>query len=115
MKKTLILLVVLMVVMPVLAQAHSVALTWVAGTGGTTTGFNVKRATVSGGPYTTIGSTTVAVPTYSDTVGLVEGTTYFYVVTATGLGGESSPSNEVKAVIPFLLPAAPSNLSAVPK
>ena len=56
------------------------------------TSYNVKRATVSGGPYTTLAN--VALPTYTDTTG-VNGTTYYYVVTAVNSEGEGAPSNEV--------------------
>jgi fibronectin type 3 domain-containing protein len=83
-----------------MAQFHSVILTWewYQGTGEIATGFNVKRATISGGPYTAITSTYSNI--YIDTTNLVEGATYYYVVTAYGPGGESDPSNEVSALIP---------------
>jgi fibronectin type 3 domain-containing protein len=88
-----------------MAQFHSVALTWewYQGTGGIAAGFNVKRATISGGPYTTIASISTYSNTYTDRTDLVEGATYYYVVTAYGPGGESdesNPSNEVSALIP---------------
>jgi fibronectin type 3 domain-containing protein len=95
-----------------MAQFHSVTLTWQQGpeTGATVTGFNVKRSTISGGPYATIFSISgTTVSTYVDT-NIVEGTTYYYVVTTTGLGsllGESDPSNEVSATIPYFVPQRP--------
>src|SRR5208337_4731966 len=49
------------------------------------TSYNVKRATVSGGPYTTIAS---AKPPYADN-SVSNDTTYYYVVTAVNTGGES--------------------------
>lgn len=103
--------------MMVAQAAHSVTLTWAwsQGTGGTATGFSVKRATVTGGPYTTIGSTTVSTLTYVDTTGLVEGTKYFYVVTATGPGGESAPSGEASGTIPFSVPVAPATPTVTAK
>jgi hypothetical protein len=59
-------------------------------------GYNVKRATTSGGPYTTIASNVVS-STYLDT-SLVNNTTYYYVVSTLGpTGTESSNSNEVSA------------------
>jgi len=59
------------------------------------TGYNVKRSTTPGGPYTTLG---VASSTdYSDS-GLTHGVTYYYVVTAVNANGESNPSAEASAV-----------------
>jgi fibronectin type 3 domain-containing protein len=69
-----------------------VTLSWTASTGATS--YNVKRATVSGGPYTTVASPTTT--TYTDT-GLTNGTTYYYVVTARNVGGESGKSTEASA------------------
>ena len=62
-----------------------VVLNWSAASDATS--YNVKRATVSGGPYTTV--TNVATTSYTDT-GLVSGTTYYYVVAATNVYGVSS-------------------------
>lgn len=65
------------------------------------TGYNVKRATTSGGPYTQI-----AAPTstgYADS-SAANGTTYFYIVSALNSGGESANSAQVSA-----LPTAPSS------
>ena len=92
---------------------HCGVLTWTApATGGQVTGYNVKRGTTTGGPYTQIGSTVAPIVTFTDLSAtgnvLVEGTKYFWVVTATGPGGESVPSNEVNGTIPFSLPASPT-------
>jgi hypothetical protein len=59
------------------------------------TSYNVKRATVSGGPYTTIASGITDLLTYTDS-GMAKGT-YYYVVTAQTASGESAPSAEKKA------------------
>jgi hypothetical protein len=64
-----------------------VILSWTAVSGATS--YNVKRATVSGGPYTTVGSPTTT--SFTDT-GLTNGTTYYYVVSAVNAGGESANS-----------------------
>jgi hypothetical protein len=56
--------------------------------------YNVKRSTVSGGPYTVVASATGN--TYTDT-GLTSGTTYHYVVSAVNAAGESGNSNQASA------------------
>ncbi|MCU1350636.1 MAG: repeat protein, partial [Acidobacteria bacterium] len=78
---------------------NSVSLSWNATA--TATGYNVKRATVTNGPYTTI-APNVASPSHNDTTA-VNGTQYFYVVSALNASGEGASSNEVSAT-----PAAPA-------
>ena len=73
----------------------SVALTWTAPSGNPT-GYNIKRGTLSSGPYSTIGTSTVT--SFSDT-SLSNGLTYFYIVTATNGGGESAPSAEASVTV----------------
>lgn len=70
-----------------------VTLTWSAVTGAT--GYNVKRSTTAGGPYTTVASNVYGSP-YTDTT-VTNGTKYYYVVTALNAGGESGNSNEASA------------------
>lgn len=78
-----------------------VTLSWSAVTGAT--GYNVKRSTTAGGPYTTI-ATNVAGTSYLDTT-VTNGTTYYYVVTAVdSSNNESANSNEASAT-----PQAPSS------
>jgi hypothetical protein len=77
----------------------SVILNWTASTSSGVVGYNVYRATISGGPYTKINPSLVANTTFTDTVQAAQ--TYYYVVTALGPGNvESANSNEVTAVIP---------------
>jgi fibronectin type 3 domain-containing protein len=85
-----------------------VTLAWSAVTGAT--GYNVKRSTVSGGPYTTVA--TVTGTSYADT-GVANGTTYYYVVTAVKNVAESVNATQVAAT-PIAPPAAPTGLSATP-
>jgi len=69
-----------------------VGLQWWAATGATS--YHLKRSTTSGGPYTQIAAPTYA--GYTD-VGVKNGTTYFYVVSAVNAGGESGNSAQVSA------------------
>jgi len=88
------------------------SLSWLPSTGAS--GYHVKRSTVSSGPYVGIACPTGT--SYVDT-GLTNGTTYYYLVSAsyTGgpdAGGESSNSNTASATprssspTPTLTPAA---------
>jgi beta-glucanase (GH16 family) len=68
-----------------------VYLSWEASSSGAT-GYQVKRATSSGGPYTTVASP--AANNYTDT-GVANCSTYYYVVAATNSLGASTNSNEM--------------------
>ncbi len=67
-----------------------VTLTWSAAP--TATGYNVKRSATAGGPYTSVGT-----PSNTSFVdpGLVNGSIYYYVVSASNAGGEGPNSSEV--------------------
>jgi hypothetical protein len=105
-------------VMPNMASAQTVThhndLSWKAGAGGgTVSTFTIKRSPTPGGPYIVMGSVPAATPTYSDSTNLTEGTHKYYVIVATGPGGESAPSNELDLMTPFpiLAPTAPDSLT----
>lgn len=84
-----------------------VSLTWSASAGATS--YNVKRSTTSGGPYTVIANPTST--GHLDTT-VVNGTTYFYVVSALNAIGESADSTQASATPSApTIPAAPSNLT----
>ncbi len=75
---------------------NQATLTWTAVSGATS--YTIGRSTVSGGPYTTVGTATA--PLFAAT-GLTNGTTFFFVVSATTVGpGCVSPNSAQAAVIP---------------
>ena len=65
------------------------------------TSYQVKRSLTNGGPYTVIGNPTAA--SYDD-LSVVNGTPYYYVVSAINDAGESADSNQVSG-IPGLQPS----------
>jgi Cep192 domain 4/Abnormal spindle-like microcephaly-assoc'd, ASPM-SPD-2-Hydin/HYDIN/CFA65/VesB-like, Ig-like domain len=82
------------------AATHSVLLQWDASVTAGVNGYNVYRATASGGYGTTpLNSTPVSAMTFTDTT-VTSGQSYFYVVTAVDTGQASSDSNEVSVSIP---------------
>ncbi|MGA9569071.1 MAG: glycoside hydrolase family 44 protein, partial [Candidatus Acidiferrales bacterium] len=84
-----------------------VTLNWTGSSGAT--GYYVKRATTSGGPYTQIATQALA----SDTdTGLTNGTKYFYVVSAYNSVGQSANSEEVNATPVLPAPSAPTGVVA---
>jgi hypothetical protein len=85
-----------------------VLLNWSASSGATS--YTIKRSLVHGTGYANV-TTGVTDVMFTDT-GLQNGTPYYYVVTATGPGGESAPSNEASAT-PQGPPDPPTGLSAI--
>jgi hypothetical protein len=69
-------------------------------------GYNVLRSTTSGGPYTTIATYRGTYPLYED-AGVINGTTYYYVVSAINQAGISTNSSQVSAT-PMAAGALPS-------
>ena len=91
------------------AGSNQVGLTWTSALGATS--YNVKRGTTSGGPYSTI-APGVTATSHTDTTA-VNGTTYYYVVSAVNGGGESPNSAEASATPQApSAPPAPTNLTA---
>ncbi len=88
----------------------AVTLTWTASGGAA--GYNVKRATTNGGPYTQLAAPTSA--GYTDSA-VTNGTGYYYVVSALNAAGESANSAQASATpaVPTA-PVAPTNLAATP-
>jgi cellulose 1,4-beta-cellobiosidase len=74
------------------------ALIWPASNGSIS--FNLKRATLNGGPYTIV--TNLTTTNYTDN-GLLDGANYYYVVSALNTAGESTNSAQALAT-PSKLP-----------
>jgi hypothetical protein len=79
-----------------------VTLMWTAVFGATN--YDIERSPSSSGPYTIIGNTSST--TYTDT-NVINGTTYYYVVSAVNAGGQGPNSAEVSAKPPIPPPSAP--------
>jgi hypothetical protein len=78
---------------------HSVGIAWDAATP-TPSGYNVYRATQSGGPYSKLNTAPLTVLAFTDST-VTSGTTYFYIVTSVAPDGtESGSSNQATAVVP---------------
>jgi fibronectin type 3 domain-containing protein/regulation of enolase protein 1 (concanavalin A-like superfamily) len=81
-------------------SAKWIGLTWTAQAGATS--YNVKRATTSGGPYTTI-ATGITGTTFTDTTAnLLTEAGYYYVLSAIIGGSETANGSEAAASIPAL-------------
>ena len=90
-----------------------VTLTWTASTDAT--GYDVKRATSAGGPYTQLAQLAAPTSGYTDS-SVTNGTTYYYVVSTLTAAGSSADSPQVSATPgePSMSPAPPTNLTATP-
>ena len=92
-----------------------VELSWTASPGASS--YSIKRSTTAGGPYATL-ATGATSTTYNDTfvpggATVVNGTTYYYVVTASNTFGEGAASTEAFATPQAPpAPASPANLTA---
>jgi autotransporter-associated beta strand protein len=86
-----------------------VTLNWPAVTGATS--YLVQRGSVTGGPYTAIGTSPGT--SYTDD-NLTNGTTYYYVVATTDTNGTGPNSVEASTTPVSTVPVAPSNLTAIP-
>lgn len=80
---------------------HSATVSWTASTS-TVAGYNVYRATTSGGPYTKLNTSLITTTTYSDSSTIAAGQTYYYVVTAVdSSNNESAYSNQAQGITPY--------------
>ncbi len=87
-------------ILTVLTNYGQVSFNWSSVPGATS--YNVQRSPNNGGPYSSIATTTGT--NYTDT-GLLDGATYYYVVSAIGVGGEGPISAQITARTP--LPPVP--------
>jgi len=79
---------------------HSVSLNWTASTSPNLNGYNVYRASVSGGPYKKLNTSLIVGSTYIDN-NIDAGETYYYVATAVDTSNnESTYSNQATATVP---------------
>jgi fibronectin type 3 domain-containing protein len=79
------------------APPVSVVVSWNASASTNVTGYNVYRATASGGPYGKLTSAPTTSLNFTDTT-VVSGQVYYYIVTAVGANSVESPySQEVVA------------------
>ncbi|MDQ2730097.1 MAG: hypothetical protein M3Y56_00430, partial [Armatimonadota bacterium] len=90
-------------------EGLKVELNWAEAPGAS--GYNVKRTTTSGGPYTVVASE-IPEPSFTDTT-VQHGLTYYYVVSAVNEGGESANSAEM-SFTPVSPPSPPGTPLAVP-
>jgi regulation of enolase protein 1 (concanavalin A-like superfamily) len=88
-------------------STSQINLSWSAVSGATS--YNVKRATTSGGPYTTVQSGVTG--TSFNNTGLNAATTYYYVVSAVTAGGESANSAQASATTQANLGPLPADWS----
>ncbi|MBV8878992.1 MAG: hypothetical protein JOZ69_20550, partial [Myxococcales bacterium] len=86
----------------------TISLTWNPSAGAAS--YHVKRAVASGGAFETVASPEG--PSWED-LGLANGSTYYYKVSAENAGGESADTSEIVAS-PVAPPAVPTGLQAVP-
>jgi len=92
------------------AGDQQVSLTWTVTSGATS--YNIYRSTTKGGEGATPFQTNITSTFLTDS-GLVDGTTYYYEVSAVNAGGESPLSSEVAATPQVPAPGAPASFSAV--
>ena len=89
------------------ASANLINLNW--SPAGGATNYLVQRSTVNGGPYTLVASGVTAT-NYAD-VGLIGGTTYYYVIASVNSGGASTNSLQASTAT-LTAPPVPSSLTA---
>jgi len=97
------------VVVSISAEAGQATLTWDGPS--TAVAFNVYCSTTSGKGYQLVNPSPIVGANFTDT-GLIDGTTYYYVVTALNAAGQESAYSWEFAATPYL--SSPENVAAVP-
>ena len=92
-----------------IAGDNQSTISWTASTGATS--YNIYWSTTTGVTTTTGTKITGATSPYTHN-GLTNGTTYYYIVTAVSLGGESAVSSQTSAMPVPPVPSAPTGVSA---
>jgi hypothetical protein len=79
---------------------HYVTLTWTASNSANIAGYNIYRASTSGGPYTQLNTSLVTGTSFTDS-NVVAGQTYYYVATSVDTSNDQSgDSNQAQATVP---------------
>jgi hypothetical protein len=82
------------------ASSHVVSINWAASASSNIAGYNIRRSTISGGPYTLVNAALITSLTFDD-VSIQPGQPYYYVVTAVdNSGNESGYSAESTVTVP---------------
>lgn len=89
----------LLLLLPAILSAHTVVVQWNGSPTPGITGYNIYRATTSGGPYSLIGSTKGKQKFMDDFV--MFGATYFYVVQSVSGAMTGPGSAEASVMIPW--------------
>ncbi|MGA1522338.1 MAG: S8 family serine peptidase, partial [Planctomycetota bacterium] len=99
----------------VAAGNATVALDWSNNTESDLAGYTVYRSTSAGGPFSALNASLLAASAYTDNA-VVNGTTYYYRVTAVDTSGNESASSSTRSGTPrapdTTPPSAPTGLSA---
>lgn len=93
-------------------EGKAINLTWTLSTSQNIVQQAIYRGVAAAGPYSQIATVSNSATTFSDTTGLTNGVTYFYVVRADD-GTHWSPNSVPDSAVPVdnLAPAAPTNLA----
>jgi hypothetical protein len=81
-----------------ITSAHFMALSWIASSSPSVTGYNIYRGSQSGGPFTLLTPTPISGTSYNDSA-VTHLATYFYVITAVGTNPPYSPTESLNSSV----------------